>query len=41
VHAVELVADVAAGVMRLVLDGADEQEREPAELDVARMRSSP
>ena len=34
VHAVELVADVAPGVLRLVLDGADEQEREPAELDV-------
>ena len=34
VHAVELVAHVAPGVARLVLDSADEQEREPAELDV-------
>jgi len=34
VHAVELVTDVAPGVAGRVLDDPDEEEREPAELDV-------
>ena len=34
VHAVKLVADVAPGAAGLMLDGADEQERQPAQLDV-------
>ena len=35
VHAVELVADVAPGVACRVLNDPDEEEHEPAELDVA------
>src|SRR5680860_1447637 len=35
VHPVELVGDVAAGVAGGVLDGPDQQQREPAQLDVA------
>ncbi len=35
VHAVQLVTDVAPGVAGAVLDDADDQQREPAELDVA------